>query len=214
MSVSGAQETMTHQGIRELGLHEDAEALQALAEAATSKDQFLRRTAVEVIGRHPQGRALRNTVLDALGDPSEYVVRTACEIVGRWELPEAHDLLLPLLANASEETRRSAIRALGSIWTGGDFPLVFRIYTHDAEMNVRKEAAWVLRRRATATSWRTLFDAFSADELPRHRQWACEPATSFGDAGILPLLFRLCSDRDGHVRKAATQAAQTISSRE
>ena len=101
-----------HEAIRELGSREDGEALKELAAAAQSTDQFLRRTALEAIGNHPQGRELRAVILTAFDDPSEYAVRTACEIVERWQLEEAHEALIALLANASAATRQRAIRAL------------------------------------------------------------------------------------------------------
>jgi hypothetical protein len=94
------------------------------------------------------------------------------------------------------------------------YALMFRIYTDVSEINVRREAAWALRRRVTSTNWRTLFDAFWMDELPRHRQWACELAEYFSGSGILPVLSHLSLDVDGHVRKAASHAIRTVSSRE
>jgi HEAT repeat protein len=202
-----------HDAIREFGSDEGATALQELADAMGAGDQFLRRTALEAIGRHSQGRELRAIILGALSDPSEYVVRTACDIVERWELSEAHERMLPLLSNASGATRQSAIRALGMIWIDTDFPLLFGIYAKDPEGDVRREAAWVLHRRACLTNWRTLFDAFYADELARHRQWACELADRFSGPEILPLLSALSLDVDGHVRKAASQAIRTVSGR-
>ncbi|MBR1278533.1 HEAT repeat domain-containing protein [Bradyrhizobium sp. AUGA SZCCT0283] len=194
-------------------MREDAATLEILASVAGVDDQFLRRTALDVIRRHRHGRELSAVVLSALGDPSEYVVRTACEVVEQWRLLEAHNLLLPLLANVDAATRQSAIRALGAIWVDADFPLVFRIYEEDFSTDVRREAAWVLRQHVTAACSRTLFDAFSADELARHRLWACEFAENFSGPEILPLLSRLCSDPDGHVRKAAGRATKVIASR-
>ena len=88
---------ITHEAICKLGLEEDAGALNALAEAATLKDEFIQRTAMETIGRHPQGRELRAVILNALRDPSEYLVRTACEVVAQWELNEAHEFVVALL---------------------------------------------------------------------------------------------------------------------
>jgi HEAT repeat protein len=214
MPVLGAQLPTTHETVRELGSREDAEALKALASTAAVDDQFLRRTALEVIGRHPQGRELRGVILSAISDPSEYVVRTACEIVERWEFSEAHDLVLSLLTNASGATRRSAIRALAAIWTEADFPLVFDIYAKDFDIEVRREAAWVLRRRASPANWRTLFDAFHVDELARHRLWACELAERFSGPEILLVLSALSVDVDGHVRKAAERALHALSRRE
>lgn len=204
----------THEAIRELASQEDAGALSALAEAAAVDDQFIRRTAIEVIGRHPQGRDLRIIVLRALRDPSEWVVRAACEVVAQWELKEAHERVVALLADASKITRQTAIQTLGSIWIDADFPLMFRIYTKALENDVRKDAAWVLQARVTATHWRTVFDAFHVDEIPRHRRWACELAESFSGPDILPALLQLSLDVDGHVRKAALRAIRTVSSRQ
>jgi len=214
MSCSDGKPPLIHEVIRELEAREDAGALTALVEAAAAEDQFLRRTAIEVIGRHPHGRELCAVILGALGDRSEYVVRTACEVVAHWGLNEAHERVVALLANVSRATRRAAIRTLGAIWLDADFPLIFRIYSCASEIDVRREAAWVLRRRATSAHWRTLFEAFEKDELPRHRQWACELAESFSGPDVLPALRELSLDVDGHVRKTALQAIRTLSSRE
>ncbi len=140
---------ITHEAICKLGLEEDAGALNALAEAATLKDEFIQRTAMETIGRHPQGRELRAVILNALRDPSEYLVRTACEVVAQWELNEAHEFVVALLENPFKATRQTAINTLGSIWIDADFPLIFRIYTSASEVDIRREAAWVF----TATSF-------------------------------------------------------------
>jgi HEAT repeat protein len=203
-----------HVAVRDLASREDSEALNALADAAAASDQFLRRTAIEAIGRNPRGRELSAVILRAFGDSSGYVVRTACDIVAQWKLWEGHDLVLALLANLSAATRRSAIRALGNIWVDADFPLIFRVYKNDSKVEVRREAAWVLRSRANSSNWRMLFDAFCRDELARHRQWACELAEIFSGTEIGPLLSQFSLDPDGHVRKAASRAAQALSSRE
>jgi HEAT repeat protein len=212
MLVPGPAGT-THEAIRELGSGETAEALAVLAESAALDDQFLRRTAIEAIGHHPQGRELRNIILRAFGDPSEYVVRTACEVVARWKLNEARDHVLPLLTDISKSTRQTAIRTLDTIWTDEDFPLLFKIHSKDSEIEIRREAARVLREHVTPETWRTLFDVFVTDELPRHRQWACEIAEQFSNPDTLPALSRLSSDPDGHVRKAATRALCIVSAR-
>jgi HEAT repeat protein len=202
-----------HDAIRDLGAREDAGALTTLADTARSGDQFVRRTAIEAIGRHPHGRELTAVILNELKDGSEYVQRAACDVVAQWELSEAHGAMFALLVAPSRLTRRVAIRTLGAIWQDADFPLIFDIYTGASETETRREAAWVLRQRAAAASWRTLFDAFSVDALPRHRQWACELAENFAGRGNLSAVLQLQSDGDGHVRKAATRAIQAISNR-
>ena len=164
--LSGARRPTTHEAIRTLVSGEDAGVLSALAEAAAVEDQFLRRTAIEVIGCHSHGRELCTIIMSALGDPSEYVVRAACEVVAQWKFREAHTLVAALLVDASKATRQAAIRALDTIWIDADFSLIFRIYTSASEIGVQRDAAWVLRRRVSPAHWRTLFDAFYLDELP------------------------------------------------
>lgn len=210
MSSPDTRLPASHQFIHELKSREGIEALNALASAAKSSDQFLRHTAVEVIGQHPQGRELQSIILAALADTSGYVARTACHVVERWNLIEAHDSVRALLGDALGATRKSAIHALGSIWIDADFPPVFTIYSKDSEIDVRREAAWVLRRRATAANWQLFFCAFRLDELARHRSWACELAEVFSGPEILPMLSELVSDVDGHVRKAASRAVQAV----
>jgi hypothetical protein len=101
------------------------------------------------MGRHPLGRELSAVILAALGDSSGHVVRTACDVVAQWKLSEGRDLVQPLLANVSAATRRSAIRALGTIWVDTDFSLIFHVYTSDSKIDVRREAASVLRLRVS-----------------------------------------------------------------
>jgi hypothetical protein len=84
--VSAAKLPATHEAVRNLVSRDDAVVLNALADAAAVNDQFLRRTAIEVIGRHPRGRELSAIILGALGDTSGYVVRTACDVVAQWKL--------------------------------------------------------------------------------------------------------------------------------
>jgi HEAT repeat protein len=196
--------------LRELGAQDGEEVLGTLARAARVEDQFIRRTAIEVIGRHPRGCELREIILNALGDKSEYVVRTAGDVVAKWKFSDAHDLVAALLGSASKATREVAIRTLGAVWVDADFPLVFDIYLSASEIELRREAAWVLREHATEANWRVLFDAFYRDRLARHRQWAAELAERFVGSEVLPVLSCLSKDVDGHVRKAASRAIGNI----
>jgi HEAT repeat protein len=211
--MSNVKLPTTHDAVRELVSCQDTAALEMLANVASGDDQFLRRTAVEAIGNHPQARSLQAVILSALTDPSEYVVRTACEVVVKCKIFEAHDPLLSVLASGSGPTRQSALRALCAIWSEADFPVVFHVYQRDAEIRVRREAARVLQTHAVSENWRMLFDALSVDGLARHRQWACEIAGAFSDGEIVPQLSQLTFDPDGHVRKAALRAIETISTR-
>lgn len=204
---------MTHEAIRSLLARDDDEALGELRTLSTASDAFVRRTAIEVIGQHRRGLELRATIVAALSDASDYVRRTACGTVEQWKLAEAHDLVLPILKEPEASTRECALRALAAIWREADFQTVFDLYKCDPKITVRKEAGRTLRLHATASDWRLLFDAFCEDGLPRHRSWACELAETFGDANVLSALASLMNDDDGHVRRSAARAHQTIRAR-
>ena len=204
---------MTHEAIRSLVSRDDDEALSELRTLSAASDAFVRRTAFEVIGQHKRWYELRATILAALSDPSDYVRRTACGIVGQRNLAEAHDLMLPLLRGYEASTRECALRALAKSWREADFETVFDLYRNDPEIRVRKEAAWTLRQGAASGDWLRLFDAFRGDELSRQRSWACELAETFGGPNVLPALTSLMDDDDGHVRKAAARAHQAIVAR-
>ncbi|MGJ4911339.1 HEAT repeat domain-containing protein [Bradyrhizobium sp. HKCCYLS2033] len=205
---------LTHGSLRALLTRNGAEALTALREASADPDQFIRRTAIEIIGRHPSGRDLHNVVLSALTDPSEYVVRAGCRIIEDWKWDAVHDVVAALLRSTSRETRRTAIRTLSAIWRQADFQPVFHIYSGDTEPAVRREAAWTLREQVTSSDWLQLFEAFRTDDIPRHRVWACDLAGNFGHPDATTLLDTLSSDRDGHVRKAAAKAVAALRERE
>ncbi|MGJ5094902.1 HEAT repeat domain-containing protein [Bradyrhizobium oligotrophicum] len=205
---------LTHGSLRALLTRNDAVALTTLREAFAGFDQFIRRTAIEIIGRHPSGQDLRDLVLSALTDPSEYVVRAGCKIIEDWKWDAAHDVVAPLLWSTSWETRRAAIRALGAIWRQADFRPVFHIYSGDTEPAVRREAAWTLREQVTSFDWLQLFEAFRTDDIQRHRVWACDLAEKFGHPDATTLLDTFSSDRDGHVRKAAAKAIAALRERE
>lgn len=197
---------MSHDAVRGLATRGDADALKALVDVTVVADPFLRRTAIEALGRHPLGREQQAAVLGALQDPSAYVVCTACDVVAQWQAKEARTSVLALLLDPAASTRLAALRAVKAVWDHADFPLVFDLYSGAPEIDVRRSAAWVLREQVGVAHWRALFDAFRADDLPRHRRWACELAAEFGEPDILTTLSGLLADADGHVRKAATRA--------
>src|SRR5437763_5033239 len=128
----------THEAIRALAARRDESVLQIQTDVAASNDEFLRRTAIEVIGNHPHAASLQPIVLKALADPSAYVVRAACDAVAKCEISEAHDLVLSILASGSGSTRQTALRTLSAIWNDGDFSAVFYVYQRDVEIDVRR----------------------------------------------------------------------------
>ena len=152
-------------------------------------------------------------VCEGLDDASEYVAWAACEAAVKLKLGAAHDGILTLLEHRPPNLRAAAVRALAVLWRDPDFPKVFHLMQRDSADEVRKDAAWTLRKRADRSNWRLLFDTWRGEHPPRHRLWACELARTFGDGEILPLLAQLAEDRDGHVRKAAARAIAVVQER-
>jgi HEAT repeat protein len=106
-------------------------------------------------------------------------------------------------------TRLVAVASLSSLFEPEDFLLLARIFREDEEQEVRREAAFAIRRNISAENWRTVFDLWKNDELHRHRRWAAEVTESFGDRTAIGDLERLAHDPDGHVRKAASKALRS-----
>jgi HEAT repeat protein len=199
--------------ITALAQNPSSEAFQLLVQCAASSDWTFRRIAIEALSHHALAGNARTLICAALRDSSPYVVRTACEAVGRLQFSEAHDDLRRLLSSVEAATRAAAIRALHSLWQPDDFAPVFRLSLSDPAQFVRREAAWLLRETAQSTTWRELFEAWKNAELPRLRFWACQLAELYGSDGVRLDLERLTKDRDGHVRKAAGKALRAGSNR-
>lgn len=190
-----------------------AAALAVLEERAGSPEAHVRRCVAEAIGVHAEGYRLRAVVCSLLFDRDPIVVRSACEAAARLRLLEAHDSVARLLEGDDPSTRTVAVRVLRVLWRAEDSGPVLALSASDPSQNVRREAAWTLRANADRTIWRTLFERWQGDPLPRHRQWACELACEFGGRELLPPLEALAVDRDGHVRHQAARAVQEIEAR-
>jgi HEAT repeat protein len=193
-----------------LGFSDTEEALSVLLGLLTDPDWRYRRVAVEALGAHRLVRSIATQIVARLSDPSAYVVRTACQVVADLRLTEAHNLLRQLISSPEPRTREAAVAALSPIWLPDDFEPVFQLYQSEDDRAVRRAAAWCLAANASPSNWRRLFDAWLNDPVPRHRVWACELAAHFGDSTVEPDVRQLLSDENGHVRKAANRAHETI----
>ena len=196
--------------IRALAEKPESEAMAILVDLTHSSDPHLRRAAVEGIGMHASGQMASDVVCHLLNDLDSFVVRAAVDAAAKLRLKPAHDCVLRLI-NASEESNRlAALRALESLWQSSDFEAAFDRYVHDSSHRVRKQAAWTLQKNVGADHWERLFSVWSKDSVPRHRMWACQLAGRFGNTAMLPALEALRADDNGHVRRAARQAADRV----
>lgn len=202
-ALLGKQPPICWVGFVALGYKDSDKALDALADHLQSEDQYYRRAALEAIGNHPDGRTLEKEILACFRDPSEYVVRQACDTAAELMMTSAHDLVYEQLDSTRKATRCKAISAISKLWEHADFDKLLAVFQKDRDSDVQKEAAWVLFEHASLENWMQLFGLWSNDELPRHREWACKLAQRFGSAAVTPELERLTRDPDGHVRKAA-----------
>ena len=181
-------------------------SLSKLVELSQSSDWRFRRSAIEAIAYHPQAENAVEIIGKALSDPSQHVIRTACEIVAKLKLDALHDNVLALLKSDNQDTRQEAVKTLSEIWRMDDFDKVYNLFMLDKIQKVRNAAAWTLHAHATEDNWLKLFGVWQQDSFIRHRKWACELATIFGADRVKEELEKLASDKDGHVRKAAIKA--------
>jgi len=181
-------------------------SLSKLIELSQSPDWRFRRSAIEAMAYHPQAGIAVETIGKALSDPSQYVIRVACETVAKLKLDALHEDVSKLLKSANADIRQEAVRTLSEIWRMGDFDRVYNLFVLDKIQKVRNAASWTLRAHATEDNWLKLFRVWQQDSFIRHRKWACELATIFGANRVKEELENLASDKDGHVRKAAIKA--------
>ncbi|MGH7976149.1 MAG: HEAT repeat domain-containing protein [Limisphaerales bacterium] len=182
------------------------QSLAALVSAAKGKDADFRRAAIEAIANHSLGIKQAKLICDLFQDSDEIVVRAACRAAANLKLSKSHNQIFALLNSKNPKTREVALEALDKLWLDSDFEQVFKIHTTDKNSNVRKRAAWTLRRNVARRNWKILFEVWQKDEMSRHRVWACELAAQFGSVSNLSVLNKLFDDQDGHVGKAAKKA--------
>ncbi len=184
-----------------------------LAASLTDKDAFIRRAALAELCRRGPSPEAQRALLAGFADASGYVKRTASDIATGWQYRPAHDLVMGLLGDAEDRTRVEALRALCTLGVEADIPSLLPIYDSDPSEDARRMAAWALQLAATPASWEPIFARLERDALGRHRVWACELASRFGNATHLPALERLTGDDDGHVRTAASRAVAALAAR-
>lgn len=189
----------------------DPRAMACLGDLASFSEPYVRRFVVQWIGRCPYGAKLIHLVVERLRDPSGIVVRTAAQVAGELALSEAHTDVIALLKDTSPATRQAGLVALQKLWQEADFETVVEVFKTDASEEVRRTAGWTLRETWSANRAPVLVELWRADPLPRHRVWACQIVTEFPHGQLHQRIACLAEDPDGHVRKAARRALETLS---
>jgi len=196
-----------------LAFHQDSRAKTLLIEYAGAKDERLRRSALEALALSEDAPQYAELFLMALGDPSQYIVRSACHIVAELRLACARPMILPLLYSSDDSTCSAALAAMEAVAVEEDLQRVLKIFLKRKDRWVHNQAGCVLLALTNSSTWRSVFDAFRADSTARHRVWACELIAQFGIESDARLLNAMAADADGHVRKAAQRAASALQQR-
>lgn len=196
--------------MKALAVKPDKDSLDVLIECTQSEDPYLRRSAVEAIGKHSSGKIAVDIICHLLDDRNSFVIRSACDAAAELRIEDAHGRIHDLITDDETFTRFTALRALATLWESSDFDPVFERYLNDSSIEVRKQAAWTLSTNIESTHWKQVFERWSQDSIPRHRTWACQIAEKYGDKSILSTMERLTVDPDGHVRKAAQSALEKL----
>jgi HEAT repeats len=169
-----------------------------LAEALRDSDGFVRRAAIEAIGRRndPDDTPL---LLDALSDRDDYVrLEAMYALKDRLSPDMRRDALVRACSDDDEGVRRKAIDALAEMGDERDLPLLLEAL-QDPDDNVRLEAIYAVKQRLSADMRDALVTACGdADE--RVRRKAFEALAELGDERDTPLLLKGLKDSDSSVR--------------
>jgi HEAT repeat protein len=199
-----------------IGYHRYGERAQSeLIRLLHDKSPHVASTACQSLGKLKVASELAHSELIGLlhNDEPADVVRAACQSLGKLKVGSSHDHILNLLKSKDPTIRLVALQTLCIFWQDSDFDLVLKTMQADSSEDVRKEAAWTLWRCAETSKWKILFAAWQESKLSRERVWACRLAGKYGDDSYAITLQKLAGDKDGHVRKSAQRALQTMSNR-
>jgi HEAT repeat protein len=212
-SMIGSPGPQSWIAIRALAEKCEPEALSILINLTHSPDWRFRRSAIEAIGINPCGEKYSENIIAALSDSVGFIVRSAIEAALNLNLRQSHDKILNLIKNDEENTRITALGAIGELWQTTDFEPVFDRYLHDPSKRVHKQAGLIIYNNLDKEHWKKIFTAMLSDYIPQHRVWACELIDKFGSKIDISVLQPLLQDQNGHVRKKAMQVIELLSTK-
>jgi HEAT repeat protein len=184
----------------------DPMALQFLGGLVASPDPYVRRAAVEAIGKSANGTQFAAILIASLNDTHEAVVRSAIEALASLRIPEAHTCIVANVESPNPSTRLVAVAALSALWSDNDFELLLRLSEGDTSTDVRRAAARTLRETASQSRAVTLFEIWHKASASELRTYACEIARLHHLQQFRSQLDDLKIDQNGHVRKSALLA--------
>lgn len=169
-----------------------------LVEALRDNDGFVRRAAVEAIGRRndPDDTQL---LLEALSDRDDYVrLEAMYALKDRMSPDMRRDALVRACSDEDGGVRRKAIDTLAELGDERDLPLLLGALK-DRDENVRLEAIYAVKQRLSPNMRDALITA-CGDVDERVRRKAFEALAELGDERDTPLLLKGLKDSDSSVR--------------
>lgn len=166
--------------------------LERLHRELEANDPARRREVVRLLASYP-APAVRDALLQALGDPDAGVRTEAAQAAGRVRLKEAVPRLLDWLGDADADVRTSAARALGEIGATRAVPPLVRLLG-DRQADVRKAGVAALASIGTPEVVVPMLGRLD-DSDTSVRKAAAEALGALGDPqAIVPLMGRLRDD--------------------
>ena len=115
----------------------DISSLKALLSLFENDDPYKRRVVVECLGNHALFYKATDYVLACLDDQSDYVVRTAIDVLVKHRVAQAHDGIIRLLKSKDEITRESAFFSSSIHWRRRRFFYRIRCVTRQKRINAK-----------------------------------------------------------------------------
>lgn len=185
-----------------LSYREDDKSYQAIKEFIKHQDKYRRLYAIKTIFRHPASSELQYVLEEALSSDDPLFINAACDIIAEKEFDVSESKLrLAVKSNSANLSAHSlhSLKVLAPNEENYVFLLaLFQKSSHCLEQEILGE---LLMSKYLPEKSENLFQKFCLSKFPAIRILAVEIGQKYGYD-----LSELCSDNDGHVRKAANKA--------
>lgn len=184
-----------------LSCRNDTRSYQAVRGFLEHPDKYRRLYAMKTVFRNPASAELMYVLEDALSSGDVLFINAACDIIAEHEFRVSESKLRRAANSKLPDLFAQSLYSL-KILSSNEENFAFLLeLLRKAEQSLAKEILGeLLADKYLPEKASTLFEEFCSSDFPAIRILAAQIGKSFGFD-----LSGLCSDKDGHVRKAANK---------